>query len=113
VPADTGTIELKVRSDTSTQAARTYELTCRRGLQRATGSPVKSEAAALCGEARGLASLLSQKRPARRLCTQIYGGPETARITGTVDGHHVDRTFRRTNGCEIEQYARISKILPR
>jgi len=91
----------------------TGELTCRPGEQRATAAIVKrAPAAQLCREARNLASLLTTRTPAGRACTQIYGGPQTARITGTIDGRRVDRMFKRTNGCAIEEYARVSKILP-
>src|SRR4051812_44730178 len=36
-------------------------------------------------------------------CTQIYGGPETATISGTLHGDAVDASLRRSNGCEIER----------
>ena len=47
----------------------------------------------------------------QRVCTQIYGGPETARVTGTIDGEKVDRRFTRTNGCEIDDFNRAGELL--
>jgi hypothetical protein len=39
-----------------------------------------------------------------RACTQQYGGPEKAHVTGTVDGEPVDVTLARTDGCGIAAY---------
>jgi hypothetical protein len=44
-------------------------------------------------------------------CTQIYGGPQKARVVGTVGGMRVWATFARANGCEIERWSRISPWL--
>ncbi|MFI7357428.1 SSI family serine proteinase inhibitor [Streptomyces avidinii] len=48
----------------------------------------------------------------RQICSTQYGGPATARITGTWHGHRVDATFRRTNGCEISRWAKLEPLLP-
>lgn len=42
--------------------------------------------------------------PADQACTEIWGGPQTARVTGTLRGEPVDATFNRSNGCEIERW---------
>ena len=47
-----------------------------------------------------------------RACTEIYGGPQQAVVTGTVDGEEVAATFRRRNGCEIEDWDRLLGLLP-
>lgn len=113
-PTGTGGIDLTIRVAATARGGSTSELRCRPGAERAAGALVRrAPVARLCSDARALTPLLTATRPARRMCTQLYGGPQTARISGTIDGRRVDRTFRRTNGCEIEQYARISKILPR
>jgi hypothetical protein len=44
-------------------------------------------------------------------CTQIYGGPATARVRGTLDGKPVDARFDRTNGCEIARWERNATLL--
>ena len=44
-------------------------------------------------------------------CTEIYGGPQRARIVGTVAGKRVWITLTRTNGCEISRWARVSPWL--
>ena len=48
---------------------------------------------------------------ADRVCTQVYGGPETATVTGTWDGEPVDAEFNRTNGCEITRWSTALPIL--
>jgi Subtilisin inhibitor-like len=45
------------------------------------------------------------------VCTEIYGGPQKARVVGTVAGRRIWATFTRTNGCEIERWSRISPWL--
>jgi hypothetical protein len=49
--------------------------------------------------------------PPKTACTQIYGGPQKARVVGTVNGRRVWATFTRTNGCEIDRWRRISPWL--
>jgi hypothetical protein len=41
-------------------------------------------------------------------CTQIYGGPEVARVTGRVNGRAVWATFRRRDGCETDRWNRLA-----
>jgi hypothetical protein len=36
-------------------------------------------------------------------CTEIYGGPQLARVSGTLEGRRISTEFSRTNGCEIER----------
>ena len=36
-------------------------------------------------------------------CTEIYGGPDTASLEGTIDGEEVSVELNRGNGCEIER----------
>jgi Subtilisin inhibitor-like len=46
-------------------------------------------------------------------CTQIYGGPETAQITGTWRGQPVSSRLSRQNGCEIARWNALAGFLPR
>lgn len=48
-------------------------------------------------------------RPA--ICTEIYGGPDRARVTGVVAGRRVWATFNLTNGCHIERWSRFAPWL--
>jgi hypothetical protein len=49
--------------------------------------------------------------PEGQACTQIYGGPETATIKGTLHGENVDASFSRTDGCEIERWQTVEPLL--
>ncbi|WP_030682417.1 SSI family serine proteinase inhibitor [Streptomyces rimosus] len=45
-------------------------------------------------------------------CTMQYGGPATARVTGTWAGRTVNAQFKRTDGCEIGRWDRFVPVLP-
>jgi hypothetical protein len=51
--------------------------------------------------------------PERTACTQIYGGPATARVTGTLRGQRVDARFSREDGCQIARWDRNQALLGR
>ncbi|MEU5087240.1 SSI family serine proteinase inhibitor [Streptomyces sp. NPDC021356] len=45
-------------------------------------------------------------------CTLQYGGPATARVTGTWAGRPVDAAYDRRDGCEIDRWNRLVPVLP-
>ncbi|WP_251094078.1 SSI family serine proteinase inhibitor [Streptomyces sp. Caat 7-52] len=51
--------------------------------------------------------------PPDTLCTMLYGGPATARVTGTWAGRPVDTSFDRGDGCEIGRWDRMVPLLPK
>ena len=42
--------------------------------------------------------------PGDRACSQIYGGPQRARIRGRVRGQRFDVTVTRTDGCGTSEW---------
>lgn len=48
----------------------------------------------------------------RQICSEQYGGPATAEITGTWQGRKVDARFSRTDGCEISRWQELEPLLP-
>ncbi|MFE9092626.1 SSI family serine proteinase inhibitor [Streptomyces sp. NPDC007264] len=50
--------------------------------------------------------------PPRSLCTMQYGGPATARVTGTWAGRPVDARYDRSNGCQIARWDDLVPVLP-
>ncbi len=50
--------------------------------------------------------------PPARLCTMIFAGPQVARVTGRWRGRRVDRTYRRSNGCEVQRWEAMEPVLP-
>jgi len=48
------------------------------------------------------------------VCTEIYGGPQIARVVGVVQGKRIWATFSRVNGCHISRWDGLSPwLLPR
>jgi Subtilisin inhibitor-like len=50
--------------------------------------------------------------PANVACTQIYGGPQEALVTGRLRGRLVHADFDRKNGCEIARWRRVGFLFP-
>ncbi|MGQ0845118.1 MAG: SSI family serine proteinase inhibitor [Sporichthyaceae bacterium] len=46
-----------------------------------------------------------------RVCAVAYGGPATAQVTGRWYGRAVSADFKRTNGCEVARWDRLSPVL--
>jgi hypothetical protein len=44
-------------------------------------------------------------------CTELYGGPQTATIAGTLDRERVDARFSREDGCEIARWDKVAPLL--
>ncbi|MGW1930047.1 SSI family serine proteinase inhibitor [Streptomyces sp. NPDC001919] len=50
--------------------------------------------------------------PEDAFCTQVYGGPAVAHVTGTWQGRAVDARFSRADGCEINRWENLEPVLP-
>jgi subtilisin inhibitor-like len=50
--------------------------------------------------------------PKGTTCTQIYGGAQTALVTGRLRGKLVRARFSRTDGCEIARWNRVRFLFP-
>ena len=48
---------------------------------------------------------------ADRICTQQYGGPQVAVVTGWFRGREVHSQFSRTDGCEIARWKTLAALL--
>ena len=88
------------------QAPQAYRLSC-------AGQP----AGDLPDPAAACAQLAGQPDPfaalsADTMCTQLFGGPQTAHVTGRWAGEPVDLQLSRTDGCRIAQWDRLSALLP-
>lgn len=46
-----------------------------------------------------------------KMCTQQYGGPQVAVVTGWFRGREVHSTFSRTDGCEIARWRAMMPLL--
>jgi hypothetical protein len=70
-----------------------------------------ADAVAACGAAFANRDLLVEGPRPDLVCTQQYGGPERAQITGTLDGQPVDLTVTRTDGCGIATWDALQPLL--
>jgi hypothetical protein len=64
-----------------------------------------------CPRLAHLSPAMLEPVPAGTACAQIYGGPATARVEGTLHGNRVDATFERSDGCQIERWDRNRVLL--
>ncbi len=69
------------------------------------------DASAACAHLEGLEDPFASL-PADMVCTEQYGGPETARITGRWHATDVDVGLSRTDGCRISQWDSLGPVLP-
>lgn len=49
--------------------------------------------------------------PPGTMATMIYGGPQTATVTGTWRGLPVDASFCRTDGAQIHRWEQVAPLL--
>ncbi len=102
LPADlTITVDASGSGDT-----QTWTLTCD---PPGGDHPDPAWACAAIEEAGGVAAFDPVPRTA--MCTEIYGGPQTAHVEGTVDGTPINADFSRTNGCEINRWSALQALL--
>jgi hypothetical protein len=64
-----------------------------------------------CAAAGALKADAFEPVPELTACTQIFGGPETAEVKGTLRGEPVDGRFSRNNGCEIDRWKQVQPLL--
>ncbi len=50
--------------------------------------------------------------PADRSCTEIFGGPQSATVSGTHRGEPVRLELSRADGCLIAQWDSLGAVLP-
>ena len=106
-------VTLTVRYTNGSGVEHVAHLRCRADSARADGFLRDAGAATACRRARTIASFLATRPSPKRICTQIYGGRQRARITGTIGTRHIDRRLKRTNGCEIGDWQRAVPLVPR
>lgn len=106
-----GNAELAIMVKPSdTEPAVNYTLVCQNGVPAAESKHPTAQAA--CAALKNNAALLSPStKGTAQACTEQYGGPQQATVTGIVDETPVDATFARRNGCEISAWDAAKDIL--
>ncbi len=97
---------LTVVVDDGSGALTTWHLTC-----DPAGGDHPDPAAACEALARHGAQALPPVAP-DRVCTQLYGGPQRATVSGTWRGAPVLSRLSLTNGCEISRWKALVGLLP-
>ncbi|UKA59124.1 SSI family serine proteinase inhibitor [Arthrobacter sp. FW306-2-2C-D06B] len=106
-----GDAELSIMVKLSpTAAAESYTLVCTGGVPAAESH--HPTAAAACAALKKNPALLTRTpRPSDQVCSQRYGGPQTAIVTGAVDGAGIESSYKLTDGCEISAWAAVADII--
>jgi len=100
-----GTTELTITVSAGRgRGERTYSLVC----DPAGGDHPDPEAA--CRLLRELKDPFAPVPP-DAMCTEIYGGPQTATVTGRLRGEPVNARFSRTDGCQIARWDKHAALL--
>ena len=105
-------VRLEIRYDTGGDVEKAATLTCRGSRRRATGFLRKRSVRRLCRAARELRSFLATP-PQHEMCTEQWGGPDRARITGRIGESAIDRRLARNDGCEIGDWDTAQPLLPK
>jgi hypothetical protein len=86
------------------------KLVCR-DSQPADGSTVRDADAACAALTKHGEKVFFELPDRNRICTQQYGGPQQARVTGTISGREVDKEFSLTDGCKISEWNSMQALL--
>jgi Subtilisin inhibitor-like len=102
-PAPATELTIAVQPEGEGGPTNTWTLTC-----EPTGGTLPRPAEA-CSR---LSAEALRPLPEDAICTQIYGGPQTAHVTGHVGTTTMDTRFSRTNGCAIHHWDSVSFLFP-
>ena len=105
-PTPSGDTDLTIVINDGSSSTVTWRLTC----NPPGGTHPDPKAACRALEANGAVAL--PPVPKDKACTQIYGGPETASITGTWQGQPVMSRLARNDGCQISRWKLLEGLLP-
>ena len=111
--ASAGAVQLRFSYGDGDGHRKHATLTCDGNGDRATGYLRKRNGHKLCNRARQMREWLGSAPDRERVCTQIYGGPDRARVSGFIMNVDVDRRFTRTDGCQIADWDRAQRFLPK
>jgi len=81
------------------------------GTARATGFLAKAAGPACAAVRNGVVAKVQHAQASGELCSQIYGGPQTAHLTGTANGKQVNLRVDRTDGCGVENWNLLEPLL--
>jgi hypothetical protein len=93
-----------------TASPTSFTLVCHNGIPAAESH--HPDPAAACLAIKKNPSILTPAPPGKtQACTQQYGGPQVATVTGVVDGRQVQSSFSLKDGCEIAAWNAAKAVL--
>jgi hypothetical protein len=106
-----GNAELSIVFKASPSAtAESFTLVCKDGVPVSGTQHPKPDAA--CAALKANPSIVIRSpRPTDIACTMQYGGPQTATVSGAVDGRGFESMFSLTDGCEISAWEAARDVL--
>ena len=64
-----------------------------------------------CAAAAGLRPADFEPTAADVACTEQFGGAQTAKVSGSLEGERVEGSFSRHDGCEIARWDKLAAVL--
>ncbi|MSO94700.1 MAG: hypothetical protein EXQ81_02770 [Thermoleophilia bacterium] len=111
VPAGASTGLTALRIDFRAGTGSPQRILTLRCAARATGTVPDPTGA--CRKLRRLGRAVFRPTPSDTMCSEIFGGPSTAHVTGLFLGLPLRARFDRSNGCAIARWQRVAFLLPR
>lgn len=101
-------LDIAIREN-GTDISQQYTLEC--SGEQAAASSTLPDASKACLQLELEPSVITGKSDPDEICTEIYGGPQRAEVSGTLHGDPVDARFSRHNGCAIERWDTAAFLL--
>jgi LysM repeat protein len=104
------TVERETSNDSTVLVPSTATLSC--DATQAASGYLADHAATACALVRsGVLERVARAQRTRRICSQIYSGPEFARIHGTIDARPIDIIVTRRDGCQTGDWRSLAALL--
>jgi LysM repeat protein len=81
------------------------------GDAQGSGFLAKAAKSACALVGKGVVTAIAGEHRKVRLCAEVYGGPQRARVTGTVGNRRVNLSIDRTDGCGVADWNRLRALL--
>ncbi|MGH3654076.1 hypothetical protein [Glutamicibacter sp.] len=101
-------LEIIIR-DNGAEISQQYSLEC--AGEQAADSSTLPDASKACLQLELEPSVITRKVDPHEICTEIYGGPQRAEVSGALHGDPVNASFSRHNGCAIDRWDTASFLL--
>ena len=105
-PSPSTAAALTIDYDDGGGTVTTWKLTC-----DPEGGDHPDPAGACAALARNGATALPAVSPGK-MCTQVFGGPQTALVTGTWRGQEWNSRLNRADGCQVARWDALEGLLP-